>query len=150
MAEHRASIDIAAPPETVYDYLVTEAGMTAWMGQYARLDARPGGQFAVDIAGYPIRGEYIHLARPSRVTVSWGVAGSAELPTGASTVNFQLTAIENGTRVDLTHSGLPDDAAAGYASGWRNFLPRLATIATGGDPGPDRWNPNGDDGTDDR
>ena len=35
MAEFRDSIDIAAPPETVFEYLTTDSGMTAWMGQYA-------------------------------------------------------------------------------------------------------------------
>ena len=38
MAEFRDSIDIAAAPETVFEYLTTNAGMTAWMGQYADLD----------------------------------------------------------------------------------------------------------------
>ncbi len=33
MAEHRTSIEIQAPPERVFDFLVTDAGMTSWMGQ---------------------------------------------------------------------------------------------------------------------
>ena len=51
MAEYATSIEIDAAPEVVFDYLTTEAGMTAWMGQHARLDPHPGGEFAVDIAG---------------------------------------------------------------------------------------------------
>ena len=101
MAEYQTSIEIAAAPETVFDYLTTEDGMTAWMGQHADLDPHPTGLFAVDIAGFPIRGRYLHVERPTRVVVSWGVAGSEDLPVGASTVDFRLTATENGTRVDL-------------------------------------------------
>lgn len=143
MAEYQASIEIAASPETVFDYLTTEAGMSAWMGQHADLDPHPAGRFAVDIAGFPIRGQYLHVERPTRVVVSWGVAGSADLPVGASTVDFRLTATVGGTRVDLVHSGLPETEVAGHADGWKHFLPRLAVAAVGGDAGPDRWRPIG-------
>ena len=141
MAEFTASIEIAAAPEEVFDYFVTDAGITAWMGQYASLDARPGGGFAVDIAGYPVRGEYLVVERPSRVVVSWGFAGNDELPPGASTVSFTLTPTATGTLVALTHSDLPAPQLAGYAAGWGHFLPRLRLAGAGRDAGPDDWAP---------
>ncbi len=141
MAEYATSIEIDAPPTTVFDYLTTDAGMMAWMGQRAELDPHPGGEFAVDIAGYAIRGQYVHVERPTLVVVSWGVAGSADLPAGASTVEFRLTLIERGTRVDLVHSGLPEPELQGHADGWDHFLPRLRIAASGGDAGPDHWRP---------
>lgn len=144
MAEYQTSIEIAAPPEKVFDHLTTEAGMTSWMGQHADLDPHPTGLFAVDIAGYPIRGQYLHVERPTRVVVSWGVVGSDDLPVGGSTVEFRLTATEGGTRVDLVHSGLPETELTGHADGWEHFLPRLATVAPGGDAGPDHWRPISD------
>ncbi|MFZ2178639.1 MAG: SRPBCC domain-containing protein [Rhodococcus sp. (in: high G+C Gram-positive bacteria)] len=55
MAEHVSSIDIDAAPEVVFDYLVTEEGMTAWMGEHASLEPRPGGRFDIEIAGVPTR-----------------------------------------------------------------------------------------------
>ena len=144
MAEFRDSIDIEAPPETVFEYLITNDGMTAWMGQYADLDPTPGGKFAVDIAGHPVRGEYLHVEPPSRVVMSWGFAGSEDLPAGASTVEFRLTPTSGGTRVDLRHSGLPDAEVRGHADGWANFLPRLAIVGAGGDAGQDHWHPLAD------
>lgn len=144
MAEFRDSIDIAAAPATVFDYLTTNEGMTAWMGHYADLDARPGGRFAVDIAGHPVRGAFVHVEPPHRVVVSWGFPGSEELPPGASTVEFRLTPIRGGTRVDLLHADLPDSALPGHAHGWANFLPRLAIVGAGGDAGPDLWQPLAD------
>ncbi|PRZ41491.1 uncharacterized protein YndB with AHSA1/START domain [Antricoccus suffuscus] len=141
MADYTSSIDIDAPPAAVFEYLTTEAGMTAWMGQYAELDPRPGGGFAVDIAGYPIRGRYLYVEPPTRVIVSWGIAGNADLPAGASTVEFRLTAIECGTRVHLTHSDLPETEVEGHTDGWQHFLQRLRTAASGGDAGPDHWRP---------
>jgi uncharacterized protein YndB with AHSA1/START domain len=141
MAEHRSTIEIQADPETIFDFLVTEAGMTAWMGQHAELDPRAGGVFAVDIAGYPIRGTYLEVDRPRRVKVSWGMAGSEALPPGASEVELTLTPTATGTRVDLHHSGLPTTEVPGHADGWTHFLPRLAIAGAGGDPGPDSWTP---------
>ena len=141
MAEYATSIEIDAAPVVVFDYLVTETGMTAWMGQHALLDARPGGGFAVDIAGHAIRGEYLEVDRPRRVVVSWGMAGSPDLPPGASTVEFTLTPTERGTRVDLMHSGLPDARLDGHADGWTHFLARLCITAPGGDAGQDDWVP---------
>jgi len=93
MADYHASIDIDAPPEAVFEFLVTDRGLTAWMGQWAALDARVDGAFAVNIAGYAIRGRFLEVDRPRRVTMSWGVAGNDELPPEASTVCFELTAI---------------------------------------------------------
>lgn len=144
MAEFATSIEIAASPEVVFDYLTTEAGLTAWMGQHASLDARPGGTFEVDIAGHPVRGRYLSVERPAKVVVSWGFAGSAVLPAGASTVEFRLTAIGAGTRVELTHSGLPETELAGHRDGWLHFVPRLAAVSAGGDPGFDHWRPQDD------
>ena len=141
MAEFRDHIEIAAPPETVYEHLVTEDGLTAWMGHRAELDPRVGGRFAVDIAGHPVRGEFLHLEPPHRVVVSWGFAGSEDLPAGTSRVEFRLTETASGTRVDLCHSDLPDPEVRGHADGWANFLPRLAIAGAGGDPGPDQWHP---------
>jgi uncharacterized protein YndB with AHSA1/START domain len=107
------------------------------MGQHAELRPAPGGEFAVDIAGTPIRGRYVEVDPPRRVVVTWGVAGSDEFPAGSSRVEFTLTRTEDGTRLDLVHTGLPESKASGYAAGWAYFLDRLRTVAPGGDPGPD-------------
>lgn len=141
MAEFTDSVDIAAAPETVFSYLTTNEGMTAWMGEFADLDPRRGGRFAVDIAGHPVRGEFIDLDPPHRVVVSWGFPGSADLPVGASTVEFRLTATDSGTRVDLIHSDLPDAEVPGHAHGWAHFLPRLVVAGAGAVNDPDDWRP---------
>jgi uncharacterized protein YndB with AHSA1/START domain len=143
VAEHVSSIEIEAVPQAVFTYLVTDEGMTAWMGQHASLEPRPGGRFDVDIAGSPIRGHYLEVEPPRRVVVSWGIAGSDELPPGLSTVTFSLTPTDRGTRVEVTHSGLPEPRVAGHAYGWAHFLPRLAAVARGDSLGPDDWTPLG-------
>lgn len=141
MAEYETSIEIDAPPDVVFEYLTSDVGMTAWMGQSASLDPRPGGRFAVDIAGYAVRGRYLQVEPPNRVVVSWGIVGTPDLPAGFSTVEFRLTSIGHRTRVVLTHSNLPDTALAGHRDGWEHFLPRLEIAASGRDAGVDHWQP---------
>lgn len=141
MAEHRASIDIDAAPAVVFDFLVTDTGMTSWMGQWASLDPVPGGEFAVDIAGYPARGMFLEVDPPRRVTVSWGFVGSETCPPGSSTVSFELTPVSAGTRVEVVHTDLPRGEVSGHADGWSHFLPRLAGAATGEHLPPDTWKP---------
>jgi len=78
----------------------------------------PGGSFAVDIAGYPARGSFLEVDPPRRVLVSWGFAGNESLPPGASTVSFELSATESGTRLEVVNTDLPDVDVAGHAEGW--------------------------------
>jgi uncharacterized protein YndB with AHSA1/START domain len=120
------SIDIEAPPEVVFSHLVTPEGMLAWMGDYAELDATAGGVFAVDIGGNRIRGEYVEVDPPHTVVLTWGVLGSDVLPAGSSRVEFRLTPIADGTRLDLTHTGLPEVEQPKHAAGWAELLDRLA------------------------
>ena len=111
------------------------------MGQHARLEPIPGGQFAVDINGYLIRGEYLEVDPPRRVVLSWGMAGAEDLPPGASRVEFVLTPTASGTNLSLRHTGLPDTRAATHGLGWGNYLTRLGAAAIGIDSGPDDWIP---------
>ena len=130
MTDFATSIDIEAPPEIVFAHLVTPEGMLAWIGQHAQLDATPGGVFALDIDGTPIRGEFLEVDPPHAVVVSWGVLGNDVLPPGSSRVEFRLTPIAAGTRLDLTHSGLPtEEEQRNHAAGWTHFVSVLAGVA---------------------
>jgi uncharacterized protein YndB with AHSA1/START domain len=117
---------VDASPDEVFEYFTGPEAMVRWMGQFARLDPRPRGEFTVDINGSPVRGRYEELEPPHRVVFTWGIAGSDLLPPGASTVEVRLTEVAGGTRVDVIHSGLPDIEQTKHARGWRHFLARLA------------------------
>jgi len=134
---YRTSVDIAAPPEAVYPYLTQPEAIVTWMGDYAVLDAVPGGVFHLDINGVPVRGQYLELDPPHRLLISWGHAGSDRLPPGSSTVEITLTPTGTGTRVTVEHRNLPPDQAAQHAIGWPHFLNRLTLAARGDDPGSD-------------
>jgi uncharacterized protein YndB with AHSA1/START domain len=125
----------------VFDHLISAERMVSWMGQHAELRPLPGGQFAVDINGYLVRGEYLEVDPPRRVVVSWGMAGTEDLPPGSSRVEFILTPTGSGTTLRLSHTGLPDARSKTHATGWANYLARLRAAANGIDPGPDHWMP---------
>jgi uncharacterized protein YndB with AHSA1/START domain len=132
----RAWIRIDAPPERVWEFFTRPEAITRWMGEYAVLEPYPGGEFTVDIKGAPVRGRYLELDPPHRLLLSWGYAGSRELPPGASTVEVRLVRDGAGTRVHLEHRDLPEEETPGHAEGWTHYLARLAAAGTG-DPGPD-------------
>jgi uncharacterized protein YndB with AHSA1/START domain len=135
----RSSIEIEATPDVVFEYFTRPEAIVRWMGDYAALDPRPGGEFMVDVNGVPVRGSYLELEPPHRLKISWGHAGSEQLPPGASIVEIRLTAAEGRTLVELVHTGLPVEQADQHALGWSHFLDRLHVAATGGHPGPDPW-----------
>ena len=141
MPDFSSSIDIEAPPDVVFEHLVTPERMVSWMGQHAELRAIPGGIFAVDINGYLVRGKYLEVDRPHRVVVSWGITGTEDFPPGSSQVEFTLTPTASGTSLTLVHTGLPDTRAKTHGRGWANYLARLRAVASGIDPGPDQWMP---------
>ena len=135
----QTDVELPASVEEVFRHLTDPAAMIRWMGQHAVLEPQPGGAFQVDINGVPVRGRYLTVEPPNRVVVTWGVAGSADMPPGATEVEFTLTPISGGTHLHLVHRDIPDSQAPMHATGWDHFLARLTAAASGVDPGPDPW-----------
>jgi uncharacterized protein YndB with AHSA1/START domain len=137
-----ASVHIDAPPEVVYEYFTRPDAIVTWMGDYAMLEPEPGGLFALDIGGAPVRGRFLELDPPHRLLISWGYAGSQRLPPGASTVEVRLVAVAGGTRVELEHRDLPPAERRGHRVGWAHYLHRVEAAAAGRDPGRDPGMPD--------
>lgn len=135
----RMSIDIEATPERVFDHFVQPELLVRWMGDVARLEAKDGGLFSVDINGVLIRGHFVRVERPNLVEIAWGEAGNSAMPPGATHLRVTFEARGPLTRVELTHSGLVPSEAAKHAMGWPHFVARLGFAAAGQDPGPDPW-----------
>lgn len=127
------SIDVDAPPETVFEYFVDPKAIVEWIGDYAVLDARPDGEFTLDIEGIPVRGRYVAVVEPERIVVTWGHAGSNTMPPGSTEVEFTFVQTDSGTRVSVSHRQLPDEHAPSHQIGWPMFLGRLrkALISAG-------------------
>jgi uncharacterized protein YndB with AHSA1/START domain len=96
-----ACVHINAPPERVYQYFTGPEAILSWMGDYALLEAQPGGQFELDINGAPVRGPYLHLDPPHRLLISWGYTGSDRLPPGRQRRRGPAHPDGGGIRVEL-------------------------------------------------
>ncbi len=134
---------VAAPPETVFDFLVDPEKVLRWMGTAIDIDPRPGGRFWMNANGRDIAsGHYREVVRPDRVVFTFGWDGSEHVPDGSTTVTISLAAEDDGTTtVELRHDGLPFGPADAHAEGWTHLLGRLAIAAPGGDPGADDHQP---------
>ena len=128
--QYTTSIRIEAKPDEVFPYLTDASLIVRWMGDWADLAAEPGGAFAVDIDGTPVRGEYRVVEPPNRVVFSWGVPGNDVIPAGSSTVEITLAPDGDGTVVQLVHRDLPPEEVAKHGVGWEHFVRRLAGALT--------------------
>ena len=120
---------IDATPEDVFPFFTDPVRLTTWLGHAAELDPTPGGRFAVDIAHRLVRGTYLEVEPPQRVVFSWGDAGSAALPPGATRVEVDLQPAAGGTTVTLLHHGLMGQERADHARGWPVKLSALVAAS---------------------
>lgn len=136
---------IEASPATVWEFLVDPDKAVRWMGQFAELEARPGGLYRVGVVpDHVARGEFVELDPPHRLVFTWGWEEGEDGPgavlPGTTTIEIELTPDGDGTRLRFTHRDLPSsESAESHAHGWDHYVERLATAAAGGDPGVDPW-----------
>lgn len=133
------TIAIAAPPEVVFGHLTDPDRYAKWMGTSATLEPVPGGTYRVHVRdGVEASGSFIEVDPPRRVVFTWGWEGDPVVAPGSTRVEITLEPTDDGTLVRLVHHGLPDgEPTAHHRMGWELYLPRLATVVGGGDPGPD-------------
>jgi uncharacterized protein YndB with AHSA1/START domain len=138
----QGQVRVKASRETVFGFLTEADKMTRWMGVQAQAEPVPGGIYRVVINDRDTAsGEFVEVDPPRRVVFTWGwESEDASVAPGESTVEVTLEEDGDATLVRLVHSGLPtEDARERHAHGWHHYMPRLAEVAAGGDPGPDPW-----------
>jgi uncharacterized protein YndB with AHSA1/START domain len=130
---------IAARPSIVFDALTTADGMASWWGPdagpvlFAESDTRVGGRFKVrfqmlDGTEHECTGQYIEVAKPLRVVMSWRWSGGGEPDEAGeeSRVEIDLRPIDTGTELTFTHSRLQSEASrASHEQGWNGALDKL-------------------------
>jgi uncharacterized protein YndB with AHSA1/START domain len=133
--------EIAASPETVWQFLVDPEKALRWMGVSGTLDVRPGGAYRIEIIpGNIASGEYLELDPPRRLVYTWGWEEGGSVPPCGSTVEFELSPSGAGTRLRFVHRDLPSpESVESHGHGWDHYFERLVVAAAGGDPGPDPW-----------
>jgi len=136
-----SEIDIAAPPERVFEALITREQALQWGTNDAfvmkvwEMDARTGGKWhflsrerkgAGAGPDYDHHGEILEMDPPRLLAYSW-FANWHEVPTHRTVVRWELTPTKTGTRVKVIHSGLAQMPAAcqGYSQGWPGLVQAL-------------------------
>jgi uncharacterized protein YndB with AHSA1/START domain len=139
MAELVREVVVDASPETIFPFLTDPGQHARWMGTNVELDPRPGGTYRVLAMGvHPGIGEFVEVVANKKVVFTFGWdEPNHPIPAGSTEVEITLIPEGEKTRVRLAHRGLPDDAVADHTEGWDFYLNRLATVATGGDAGPE-------------
>lgn len=120
---------IHALPEVVFPYFTDPALIARWLCDRAELDPRPDGELFLDMGPIAVRGTYLTVEAPYRVTFTWGVPGDASLSPGSTTVEVVLTQDGDGTIVVLTHRRLPAGELARHRAGWEGKLIALGAEA---------------------
>lgn len=132
----RVERTIPAAPETVYRAITTPELFARWMGptgsttQVDVMDAVVGGAiaFTVTLPGgerSTLRGVYRALDPPRRIVHTWGEGSEAA---DVSTVTYELTADDGGTKLVLTHVGVPPEDLERVDGGWGHVLDNLTTL----------------------
>jgi len=129
---------IKARPSIVFEALVTPEGIAQWWGPdagpvlIAQVDARVGGRFRVrfrmlDGNEYETSGEFLEIAPPARVTMTWQWSGEDADP--ESRIDIVLRAVGDGTELTFTHAQLPDAKTRdGHEKGWSGSLDKLEAM----------------------
>ncbi len=137
---------LAGSPAEVFTYFTDPQKHRRWKGAETELEPRPGGVYRVMFAPEVwVRGEYLIVEPPHRIVLTWGWESPLELPRGlrqvppgSSIVEFTFVPDGDGTIVRVRHTGLPtSEAHWAHGTGWRVYLPRLAVVLRGDDPGED-------------
>lgn len=139
-------IDIAAPPERVFQALIDEAQLMRWFAgdascpvKFWKLDPRKGGKYHYHtergthnvngVREFDCQGEILEFDPPRLLVYTW--IGNWHLDKQLKTlVRYDVTATATGTHIKVTHSGLADEEVSrnDYAKGWPGVLVNLKTF----------------------
>ncbi len=128
------SVELAHPRATVWAALTTPEGLSAWFGDKATIDLRPGGAAQMTFGSgltVDMRVERVEAAAVFGFT--WRLPDLPEDDPRRTYVEFTLEAVGTGTRLQVVETGfaqLPDDARHNtydsHAEGWARELGELA------------------------
>src|SRR4051794_8401838 len=142
-----ASRVIAAPLAQVYAALVDAKALVAWLppegmaGRFERFDPRPGGSHRLvltytDPAAASgkttpdsdiVEARYLDVVPGTRVVQAVDFVSDDAAFAGTMTMTWEVSAVDGGTRVDITADNVPDGLSAeDHATGLASSLAKLA------------------------
>jgi uncharacterized protein YndB with AHSA1/START domain len=131
---------INASPQRVFKALTEKEDLERWFVQKAEIDLRPGGTIRFEWAPDSVEiGTILVIDPPYRLSFTWRA-----MEPSPTTITFELTAENDGTRLRLIHTGIGegedwDNYYSAVNGGWNGHLNNLtAWLETGTcePPGP--------------
>jgi uncharacterized protein YndB with AHSA1/START domain len=128
------TVTLARPPQDVWPALTTADGLSAWFGERATIDLRPGGAATMTFAGgttVDMRVERVE--EPAVFAYTWRLPDLPEDDPRCTYVEFTLEPDGDGTRLRVVETGfaqLPVDTRRdtydSHREGWTRELAELA------------------------
>ena len=127
------TVQVAQPPAVVWAALTTADGLSAWFGNTATIDLRPGGTARMTWTGGETADMRVErVEEPVVFGFTWHIYGLPDDDPRRTYVEFTLEPAEAGTRLTVVETGfaqLPDDvyrkAFDGNTEGWASELGEL-------------------------
>jgi len=143
-----AEVEIAAPPERVFQALTDPAQARQWLSgpgfelKIWEMDARLGGKWRFlcresgghaekyNVDEFDHCGEILEIDPPRLLVYTW-ITNFHDDPSRKTVVRWELTPTATGTHLKVTHSGLAQEpkARGDYAQGWPGFLEAVKNYA---------------------
>ena len=108
------SVTFRTTPHEVYEVLMDSKKHAAFSGGAAKISRAVGGEISA-YDGY-ISGKNIELVPDKKIVQDWRAVDWPE--DYFSRVIFELTPVPEGTRLDFTHTGIPEGEEASFEQGW--------------------------------
>jgi len=114
MPEVVRSIDIQAPPSTVWRWFASQDALRRWLSPNLEIDLRVGGSYRCHdpAADATVQGSVLEIVPEGALVLSWLEEGG-DLAHPARLV-LTLTALAGGTRVTLAHDGFAGIGKPGW------------------------------------
>ena len=129
------TVDVAHPPAAVWAALTTADGLSAWFGNKATIDLRPGGSAWMSWDnGFTVDMRVERVEEPTVFGFTWQIYGLPKDDPRRTYVEFTLEPVGSGTRLTVVESGfaqLPAEAYSaaydGNTKGWASELGELVS-----------------------
>ena len=129
------TVELTHSPATVWAALTTAGGLSAWFGNDAAIDLRPGGAAQMSFGSeHTAEMRVERVEEPAVFGFTWHIYGLPQDDPRRTYVEFTLAPAGGGTRLTVVESGfaqLPEDAFRtafdGNTKGWASELGELAT-----------------------
>ena len=133
------TVTLARGPQEVWRALTTADGLSAWFGERATIDLRPGGAARMTFAGgMTVDMRVERVEEPTTFAYTWRLPDLPEDDPRRTYVEFTLVADGNGTILRVVESGfaqLPVDTRRktydSHSEGWLRELAELRDLIDG-------------------